>query len=178
MTRDQFLDWAARQEAPYEFDGFEPVAMTGGNRNHAQLCSNLAYALRKRLEGTAACVLPEAGVATVGSAVRYPDVLITSTSGPGTARLMPDPIVVFEVVSPSSGRIDHAVKLREYRAVASIRRYVIVDNTGSDLTVYARAAEDMDWMAIALTAGEILALPEVGVEVPVDEIFSGIAFDD
>lgn len=65
MTRDQFLDWAVRQEAPYEFEGYEPVAMTGRNRNHAQLCGNLAYALLKRPEGTGASVLPEAGVATI-----------------------------------------------------------------------------------------------------------------
>ena len=178
MTRDQFLDWAVRQETPYEFDGYEPVAMTGGNRNHAQLCGNLAYALRKRLDGTSMSVLPEAGVATVGEAVRYPDVLITSTDGPGSARLMPDPVIVFEVVSPTSGRIDHVIKLREYNAVPSIRRYVVVDNTGPALTVHARAAEGLDWTATALTEGEILGLPEVGIEVPVDEIFSGLSFDD
>ncbi len=178
MTQEQFLDWAERQEAPYEFDGYQPVDMTGGNRNHAQLCGNLAYALRKRLEGTTAFVLPEAGIATIGSAVRYPDVLITFTNGPGTARLMPDPVVVFEVVSPTSGRIDHAVKLREYRAIPSIRRYVIVDNTGPDITVHARIAGEMDWTANAVTAGEMLTIPEVGINVPVDEIFRDIVFEE
>ena len=29
MTRDEFLDWVERQEAPDEFDGFAPVPMTG-----------------------------------------------------------------------------------------------------------------------------------------------------
>ena len=91
---------------------------------------------------------------------------------------MPDPVVVFEVASPSSGQIDHAVKLREYRAVSSIRRYVIVDNTGPDITIHARTAGDLDWTSTALTEGEMLTLPEVGIEVPVDELFGGIAFDN
>ncbi len=30
MTREEFLDWAEAQEERYEFDGFQPVAMTGG----------------------------------------------------------------------------------------------------------------------------------------------------
>ena len=34
MTRDQFFDWAQQQDARYEFDGFQPVAVTGGTVDH------------------------------------------------------------------------------------------------------------------------------------------------
>ena len=37
MTRDQFFDWAEAQGGRYEFDGFQPVAMTGGNLNHNRI---------------------------------------------------------------------------------------------------------------------------------------------
>lgn len=178
MTREQFLDWVGRQEEPYEFDGHEPVPMTGGTRKHAELCSNVLYELRKRLEGAAVSVLPEAGVATIGNAVRYPDVLITDAPGAATDRIMPGVIVVFEVVSPSSERTDHHRKLREYAAVASIRRYVIVDNLGPDLMVYSRAASGQPWTADPVTAGEMLAIPEVGIEIPVNDIFRGIALPE
>jgi hypothetical protein len=30
MTREQFFPWAQAQDERYEFDGFRPVAMTGG----------------------------------------------------------------------------------------------------------------------------------------------------
>jgi hypothetical protein len=30
MTLEAFLGWESRQEIKYEFDGFRPVAMTGG----------------------------------------------------------------------------------------------------------------------------------------------------
>ena len=109
MTRDEFLDWVERQEAPYEFDGFAPVPMTGGTLKHALLCSNLVYALRKRLENAPFDVLPEAGVAISG-AVRYADVLVLPTGGQQSLRLMPDPVMVFEVISPTSGRIDRTLK--------------------------------------------------------------------
>jgi len=178
MTREQFLDWVERQEAPYEFDGFEPVAMTGGNRRHARTCRNLVLAIGTRLQGSSCELLPEAGVATIGSAVRYPDALITCTQGPSLDRLMPGVVVVFEVISPTSGRTDRNVKLREYRAVASIRRYVILDNEGPDLTVYARTGPDQEWTAIALTAGDVLAIPEAGIEAPVDEFYRGVSFDE
>jgi Uma2 family endonuclease len=178
MTREQFLDWVERQEAPYEFDGFEPVAMTGGNRRHARTCRNLVLAVARRLEGSNCELLPEAGVATIGSAVRYPDALITCTQGSSRDRLMPGVVVAFEVVSPTSGRTDRNIKLREYRAVPSIRRYVILDNEGPDLTVYARTSPDQDWTATPLTTGEALPVPEAGIEVPVDEFYRGVSFDE
>jgi Uma2 family endonuclease len=132
MTREQFLDWAQAREERYEFDGFQPVAKTGGTRNHGRICQNLYFALRNRLSGIGCEPLgPDVGVATIGDAVRYPDALVTCTKGAGTDRLVPGVVAVFEVLSPSSGRIDRIDKVREYRAVPSIRRYVIAEYAGT-----------------------------------------------
>ena len=37
MTREKFLAWEEKQELRYEFDGFRPIAMTGGTYSHAQI---------------------------------------------------------------------------------------------------------------------------------------------
>ena len=178
MTREQFLDWVERQETPFEFNGYEPVPMTGGNKRHMQLCRNLTVALWSRLANSGLQVLPEGGIATVGRSVRYPDVMIATNADADTDRLISEPLVVFEVLSPSSGRTDYSVKLREYRAVPSIRRYIVVDNTGPDLTVYGRAVGGAEWTANSLTTDDMLELPEVGITVPVNEIFAGIVFEE
>jgi Uma2 family endonuclease len=174
MTRQEFLDWAAAQEIRYEFDGFQPVAMTGGTRNHSRIALNISFALRLRLRGTGCEPLgPDAGVATIGDAVRYPDALVTCTSGPGTDRVVPGVVVVFEVLSPTSGRTDRIEKLREYQAVPSIRRYVILEHTGVGLTDHVRLKGDDPWIATALTDGDILRMPEIGIEVPIAEFYEG-----
>ena len=46
MARVEFLDWAAAQDQQYEFDGFQPVAMTGDTRTHSQIAQNIYSALR------------------------------------------------------------------------------------------------------------------------------------
>jgi Uma2 family endonuclease len=172
MSRDQFLDWAEAQDVRHEFDGFEPVAMTGGMRGHSQICQNIYAALRSRLKGTGCSALgPDAGVATIGDAVRYPDALVTCTKGPETDRLIPGVVVVFEVLSPTSGRTDRIDELVEYRAVPSIRRYVILEHTGIGMTVHARTNGDDPWTTTALTAGDILSMPEIGIDVPVAELY-------
>jgi Uma2 family endonuclease len=85
-TQDQFLSWAETQEARYELDGFEPVAMTGRNANHNRITLNVQAGLRSRLRGGPCEPLgPDAGVATVGTTVRYPDALVTCSKVPGTA---------------------------------------------------------------------------------------------
>ena len=171
MTREEFLDWAGAQDQRYEFDGFQPVAMTGGTRNHSRIAGNIYFALRSRLRGTA-CVPygADAGIATIGSAVRYSDALVTCTSGPGTDRVVPGAVVVFEVLSPTSGRID---KLREYQAVPSIRRYVILEHTNVGLTDHVRFNGDDPWIATALTDGDTLRMPELGIEIPIAEFYQG-----
>jgi Uma2 family endonuclease len=175
MTRDEFFAWAQVREERYEFDGFQPVAMTGGTMDHSQIAQNLYFALRSRLAGKACRPLgPDAGIATVGNAVRYPDALVTCTKWAGSDRLAPSPVVVFEVLSPTSGRTDRIDKLREYSAVPSIRRYVILEHTSIGLAVFFRESGDAAWTATALTAGEALDIPEVGVAIPVAELYDGV----
>ena len=179
MTRDQFFDWAQAQEERYEFDGFQPVAMTGGSNNHGMICQNIWSALRSRLRGSGCNVLgPDAGLATVGDAVRYPDALVTCAKIPGAARLVPGAVIVFEVLNPSSGRADRIDKLREYRAVPSIRRYVVLEHRSAGLTVFSRPDGAADWTATALTADEALDIPELGIGVPVHEFYEDVDFSD
>ncbi len=98
---------------------------------------------------------------------------MTCTKGQGTDRLVPGVVVVFEVLSPSSGRIDRIEKLLEYRTVPSIRRYVILEHSSAAMTVYARANGDDPWTTTALTGGDVLSMPEIGIGVPVAEFYAG-----
>ena len=175
MTREEFFPWAEAQDARYEFDGLAPVPMTGGTPRHSRICQNLWFALRSRLRGTSFESLgPDAGVATVGQAVRYPDAVICDVRTPDDARIMLGVVAVFEVISPTSGRTDRIEKLREYRAVPSIRRYVIVEHASVALTVFERAEGGQNWTATALTADDTLDMPEIGIAVPVLEFYEEV----
>jgi hypothetical protein len=51
MTLDEFLAGERRQELRYEFDGFAPVAMTGGTLNHAMIADTAVAASSRQLKG-------------------------------------------------------------------------------------------------------------------------------
>ncbi len=175
MTRAQFFAWAEARGSRYEFDGIAPVAMVGGTINHNQIGLNIHRALYARLKGSPCRALgPDAGVATTGEAVRYPDALITCTKAPGDAILVPGVTVVFEVVSPNSIRTDRIIKVREYQAVPSILRYVIVESVTVGLMVLERQGGADPWTTTTLTSGDLLRIPEAGVEVPVDALYEAV----
>jgi Uma2 family endonuclease len=179
MTREQFFDWAPAQDLCCEFDGFQPIVMTGGTINYSQMTQNVHFALRTRLRGSACGPLgPDAGVATVGDGVRYPDAVITCTKTLGTLHLIDNPLVAFEVLSPTSGRTDRILKLREHRAVPTIRRHVIVEHGSIGLSVCERAAGDEDWPATVLTGEDILRMPEIDIEIPVAEFYENVDLPD
>ena len=179
MTREKFLYWAAAQDQRYEFDGFQPVAMTDGTRNHSQIAENIYFALRSMQRETGCIPFgPDAGVTTIGNAVRYPDALVTCTKAPGTDRVVPGVVVVFEVLSPTSGRTDRIEKLREYQAVSPIRRYVILEHTSVGLTDHSRLQGDDPWIAAALTDGDVLRMPGIGIEIPIAEFYEGTDISD
>lgn len=87
---------------------------------------------------------------------------------------MPEPVVVFEIISASAVRTDRSTKTLEYRAVPSIQCYVIVEQDFPGLTVLDRAPDRPGWLSTALTADGLLRLPAIGIEVPVAELYEDI----
>jgi Uma2 family endonuclease len=180
-TQEEFFTWAENQDTRYEFDGFQPVAMTGGFNNASAIGINLTTSLRTRLRGSGCRPLgPDAGLETVNRAVRYPDALVTCTTFEGTDKTVPGVVVVFEVVGATaeSSRRDRITKVREYAAVPSIRQYIIVESSGVGLTVMQRSAPDQLWQTTVLTHDDVLRLPEIGIEIPVSELYEDIAFPE
>lgn len=179
MTQEQFFDWVEGQDGRYEFDGFQPVAMGGGTMAHGAIADNIRAELRQRLRGgPCRSISPDgAGIQTIGKRVRYPEATVTCSPTANTDRIIPNPVIVFEVVSESTRRIDQVFKLREYHAVPTIKRYILVEQIGVALTVHSREREEA-WVTTVLGEGDVLALPEIGIEIPVAAIYDEVTFDD
>lgn len=177
MTHEEFFAWAESQEGGFEFDGFQPVAMTGGTNLHGKVVRNLLFQLSLRLRGRACDPMgPEGGgVETTGGRIRYPDALVTCAPQNDRARLVRDPVVVFEVVSESSARNDRIHKVREYHAVPSIKRYVLIEQDVAAVTALFREADE-PWSVGTFGEGETMPLPEIGVELVIDDLYEGVNF--
>jgi Uma2 family endonuclease len=176
MTQDEFLAWEQRQELRYEFDGFAPIAMTGGSFAHALVQSNLIGGLGSRLRGKPCRVLgSELKIAVAGS-FRYPDAFVICSPIARDAQVAHEPIVVFEVLSPSTAATDRVLKNREYRDTPSIVRYVMLEQVRPVATVFERVGHD--WVGHVVESPAVLLMPEIGVELPLPEIYEGVEFPE
>jgi Uma2 family endonuclease len=176
MTLAEFLEWEERQPVRYEFDGIGPVAMTGGTAGHADVQRNLAIALGGRLRGKPCRFYgSDLKIQVADGHIRYPDGMVVCSPVDRTATVVHDPVIVFEVLSPSTTRTDRIVKAREYQATPSVQRYVMLEQDGVSATVYARSGEI--WTHEIMVADSILSLPEIRVELPLAELYEGIVFE-
>lgn len=176
MTLAEFLDWEEKQELRYEFDGFQPVAMTGGTLRHEMIGNTLRALLYQRLRGNPCRPWGPTTKVEVQGRIRYPDAYVSCTQGSPNATIVPEPVVVFEVLSPGTSRTDRIEKLREYQATLSIRRYVILEQDSIAATVFSRVGTE--WTARALTDADVLAMPEIGIELRLSEIYVDVEFDE
>src|SRR4051794_22334807 len=106
MSLDEFLAWEREQAERHEFDGLTIIAMTGGSLDHSTIASNIHRALSDKLRGTGCMAFRGDAKVIVNSAVRYPDVSVTCSQAIGRDDIVPDPVLIVEVVSPSTERLD------------------------------------------------------------------------
>jgi Uma2 family endonuclease len=172
MSLEQFLKWEELQELRYEFDGIQPVAMTGGTAEHSAIQRNLITALTNRLRGKPCQPHGSELKILVAGSIRYPDAFVVCTPIPRGATVVNDPVVVFEILSPSTATTDHIVKNQEYRDTASIQRYVMLEQDQQAATVFTRAGDD--WVGHVMSGDVVLAMPEIGIEVPLAELYEGV----
>jgi Uma2 family endonuclease len=177
MTLAEFLEWEERQLMRYEFDGVGPVAMTGGTAGHADVQRNLAIAVGGRLQGKPCRFYgSDLKFQVAEGRVRYPDGMVVCSPVDRNATVIFDPVIVFEVLILGAARGDRIVKAREYQATPSVQRYVMLEQDGVGATVYARSGGA--WTHEILVAdSEELALPEIGVSLPLAELYVGLVFD-
>jgi Uma2 family endonuclease len=176
MTLVEFLDWEERQELRYEFDGFQPLAMTGGTLRHEAIGGTLRSLLHQRLRGNPCRPWGPNSKIEVQGRIRYPDASVNCTQGRPDDTIVPAPVVVFEILSPSTSRTDRIEKLREYQATPSIQRYVILEQDSIAAMVFARHGDD--WSATALTEADILQMPEIGIELALADIYADADFGE
>lgn len=176
LSLDEFLAWERRQELRYEFDGAQPVAMTGGTIAHSVIGTNLVRALQDRLRGKPCRAFRGDVKVLVAGRVRYPDAMVTCSPVSTASDIVPEPVVVFEVLSSSTASTDRIAKNEEYRATPSIQRYVMLEQTRQAATVFSREVDD--WVGHVLTGSVALDMPEIGIDLPLGDVYAGTEFPE
>ncbi len=174
----EYQVWVADRpdEERWELIDGEPVLMSPPSERHQLIVANLIRHLAPVGRERHCRAIP--GIAalsdTMDTFAPIPDVMVRC--GPmlkdGYAR---DPVLVAEVLSPSTMSCDRGRKTDFYRSIASLQVFLIVYGDEPRVEAWRRGA-DGAWTKQAVSFGETIDLPELGGRLAVADIYDDIDF--
>ena len=174
-TRAEYAAFERSSNVKHEFLDGVIYAMAGGTPEHAAVAMNVGALLNVALRTKPCRVyssdlrirVKDTGLET------YPDVSVVcggAERDPADDLAVTNPVVLVEVLSPSTEAYDRGEKLRHYRAIASLREVVLVDHREKLVEVHRRE-DDGSWTRHEAGPGGVVNLLSLGCELSVDEVY-------
>jgi Uma2 family endonuclease len=181
FTFEEYLAKNERSSEKLEYLHGTVFAMAGGSQFHNAIGVNCIVALSNRLLGGECRVMSSDQMVSTPAqeAAFYPDLMVICGE-----RLLPrseaitSPVVVVEVLSPSTRAFDLSEKLKQYKRIASLRHIVFVESTKIEVLSYSREAGEV-WPGSPDLCQDLessLALSALGVDLPLREIYLDVEF--
>ena len=173
MNVDEYLAWASAQPGKYELIDGVVHAMTPERAVHAEikLAVHMALAAGIRARNLSCYVLPDGMTVRIDETTAHePDALIYC--GPklaASALEVKNPVVVVEVLSPSSKHIDASLKLASYFRLPSVDHYLIVDPDRPRIIHHARRSDGS--IATRIVQDGAIALDPPGLELALSDVY-------
>ena len=175
LSREEFRRWAEGQTRRYERVAGEPVAMSLAGAQHVRLKSRIWVALDRaiRAGGLDCEALADGMTIEVDADTDYePDAVVNCGPriGPDVTAV-PNPVVVVEVLSPSTQSVDSGEKLADYFRVPSIQHYLVVRARRQEIIHHWRASGEI--VSRAVNVG-VIRLDPPGIAFDVAEVYGGL----
>jgi len=177
MTIDEFFDWTETQERRYELVEGVACMMTMVKRGHSLIAGNIVAALRTQIDLDAYFIHQgDFALPTGPASVRYADVMVERRGGSVEDRATDSAVVLVEILSESTKRVDFGAKAREYMRLPSLECYLIVDQHRREAWLWARdAAGHWPDAALHLTAPDAqFRLEAVACTLGFDDVYRDV----
>jgi Uma2 family endonuclease len=167
------LDDAA-EDAHLEYAAGHVFALAGATRRHAAIAANLTALLHAALEETGCQVYTaDLRLRVALDMYFYPDLMVACGERAGSDRDETAPTLLVEILSESTEHRDLGIKLAAYRAIASLRGYLVVSQDERRIEVHRRRHEDAGWEhEVARGAGTVRQEVLGGLDLPLDRIYA------
>jgi Uma2 family endonuclease len=180
LTPAEYLEIERHSEIKHEFIDGRMYAMSGASEGHIDIALNIVGALRAQMRGRpckAWAMDMRVKISATGR-YTYPDVVAVCGERrfeDATVDTLLNPTVIVEVLSDTTETYDRGEKFDLYRTLASLREYVLVAQHSMRIERYE--LKEGQWVFSAFTAGEErLALPSIGCQIGLADIYEGVEF--
>ena len=180
LTPEEYLTWERKARTKSEYVGGKIVAMSGASYQHTLITMNISGELYIQLKGQS-CTVHTNDMrvkAAPTSSYFYPDVVVVCDEPrfeDDTFDTLLNPIVIVEVLSPSTETYDRVDKFAYYQQLKSLREYVLVSQDEVHVEHYSR--QETLWKLTEYRSLEnVLTLTSIECELPLQDIYRRIEF--
>lgn len=170
MTLAAFLEWDDGTERRYQlFDGV-PVMMAPRAEAHGELAAALMIEIGSRLKRSCR-VIADAGITVEGRSdtCYVADLAVTWAPREQNRRTVAEPVLVVEVISPSTREVDRWRKVADYRTLSSVQEVVIAFHDERRITLQRRDPEG--WRVEDLIGQASITLGACESPIPLEAIY-------
>ena len=179
-TLEEYIELEKSSEERYEYFDGEVFAMAGGSLEHAIIATNVAGSINNRL-GAKNCRAINSEVrikVPTAPPYRYADVTVVCGE-PITEKylgqvMLVNPLVLVEVLSPSTKDYDKDGKFLAYQSIESFQEYLLVAQDAPHVTRYVRQPDNQWWRADFIGLESSVELKSLGVTLTLSEIYCGV----
>lgn len=180
-TASEYLALEREAVEKHEFLDGQIYAMAGASVRHNRITLNIGGELRAALRGSRCEAFPSdlrVRVSATGL-YTYPDISVVcgepEFEDDGVETLL-NPTVLVEVLSPSTADYDRGAKFEHYRALPSMREYLLVDQHRAHVMHYRRQDEGTWLLAETRDLDDAIRLPSLDIELKMSEIYARVEF--
>jgi len=178
MDKAAFLDWVQGREERYELDRGRVIMMTGGSRAHWQITANLFKALDARVDPEKWAVLPEFGIDLETGSIRYPDIIVDAAGEAPKDLTATAPVLIAEVLSPSSERIDLGDKSSEYLRLPCLAAYCVFAQDAIKGWIWIRGPGGFPpGPELFEGEGAVIRIAALALDLPLKDIYVRVRID-
>ena len=181
FTPEAYITQERKARYKSEYLNGQIFAMSGASRAHSLITSNISNRLYNQLVGSDCEVhSSDMRVQPSPTAYFYPDVVVICEEPrftDGFFDTLLNPIVIVEVLSPSTAAYDRGEKFEHYQQFTSLRDYILVSQHRFCVEHYRR--QDRQWERTEFCdPKDVLPLISIGCEIVVQDIYTRVAIAD
>ena len=183
LSEAEYLAFDRASEIKHEYVEGAIIAMAGASDRHNLIVAYTLGALIARLGSNSPCVVrPSDARLRVSdlSRYRYPDLTVTcqpAQFADDKQDILLNPTVIIEVLSPATRSTDFDAKLYEYRQIASVQDYLLVETAQPRITRYQRQSGDKWLLSDTIGLDATLTLESIGVNLPLAAVYAQVTFE-
>ena len=175
-----YLEGEKISSVKHEFVNGEVYAMAGASDNHNRISGNIFAALSGELrDSDCEPFMTDMKLKVSETTFYYPDVFVACDKSPVSSYFGEEPILIIEVVSPSTRQTDRREKLNFYQQIPSVQEYVIIEQDKIYLEIHRRQPNGT-WITYFYNRNdedEVIDFQSFGMKITLDEIYRRVKFE-